>query len=528
MLDILIQHGLIIDGSGITGFVGDVGIKNGRIAVINPPHPTPAARVINAEGLIVTPGFIDVHRHADAAVFRPGFGEIELRQGITTIINGNCGLSIAPCSAARRGKILPYLQPVTGTLPPDAPPFENFSSYINTLKHRPLPLNIGSHIGNGTLRMAAMGFTSNKPSPNQIKDIQGFLLDALNAGAFGVSLGLIYAPECYYHPSDMIKVLQPISGTGIPLVTHLRGEGDTLLDSLEEAVTIAKTLHVPLHISHFKCVGRNNWHHMREKAFAYINSADIPITCDVYPWEAGATQLAQILPPQFLEGGMAQVIKRLQDPATRRQCRTAMETTQQGFENLVALIGWENIVISAAPHSPASVGKSIAAIAASQYTNPFDCAFDLLIQNNGNVSIINFIANRDDIDAILRRSDSCVISDALYADSGRSHPRVHGTFPLLFEEYVHNRKVLSLEEAIHKCTGKPADIFNIKQKGLIHQGYDADFVLFDASAIRNHATYTQPTNPPTGITHVIVNGTIAAENNILTHQQTGNIIVRTP
>jgi N-acyl-D-aspartate/D-glutamate deacylase len=530
MLDVLIRNGWVVDGSGSAGFTGDVAVKGGKITAVVPN----ATRIIDATGLVVAPGFIDAHRHADAAVFRPGFGEIELRQGITTIINGNCGLSIAPCPSVYRKDILAYLQPVTGTLPNGTPLFDIFSSYMNALGQQALPLNVGTHVGNGTLRMAAAGFAPDGLTAEQVKQIQVFLLDALDAGAFGVSLGLIYAPECYYRSSDIIKVLQPIAGTGVPLVAHVRGEGDTLLNALEEAVTIAKGLRTPLHISHFKCVGRFNWHHKRKAAFALLEKAKgelyaeagIGITCDAYPWEAGATQLMQILPPEFLQGGMEQIIKRLRDSHQRRQCRIDMETPQEGFESLVTLIGWENIIISAAPETPDIIGKTIAAISAEQGVDPFDCAFGLIDQNNGNVGIINFITHRDDIDAILRRADTCVVSDSLYADGGRPHPRVCGTFPLLFEEYVRNRQVLSLESAVHKCTGLPAGIFNIKHKGLIREGYDANLVIFDPNAITNHASYTHPVNPPSGIAYVIVNGNVACENGRITHSRAGNVIKR--
>jgi len=315
--DLIIKNGIIIDGSGAKPFKANVAVKDGSIASFYADDE--AHQTIDAAGKIIAPGFIDIHRHCDAAVFRPNFGEIELRQGITTITNGNCGLSIAPL---RNKETLQYLQPITGSLPKHIN-FESFSEYLAAVDRQKLPLNFASHIGNGTLRMASTSFEATN---NNYKLIHHYLNDALDAGAFGVSMGLIYMPECLYNIDTAVQALQPIQGKNIPLVTHIRGEGDHLIQSLKEVITIAKRLESPLHISHLKCVGKRNWGHLLHEAIKLLEAAGV--TFDVYPWEAGSTQLVQVLPPEYLAGGLEQTVKRLQDTKLREKCKKIMETSQ--------------------------------------------------------------------------------------------------------------------------------------------------------------------------------------------------------
>ena len=530
MYDLIIKNGSIVDGSGGKAFIGDVAVKDGVIAQVAPGIVSEAAQTVDATGQVVAPGFIDIHRHCDAAVFRPGYGELELRQGITSSISGNCGLSIAPCPAKWRKEILQYLRPAMGSLP-DGIEFESFSEYFAALKKTKLPLNYGMLVGNGTLLMASRGFGTHALEEKDYKEIHRYLRDAVDAGAFGVSVGLVYVPEAIHDVNSLEKALDPIRNTDIPMITHVRGEGDLLVKSLEEVITVARRLRAPLHVSHFKCVGRRNWGHLLAKAIGLIEEAQadgVRITCDVYPWTAGSTLMVQLLPPSYSLDGLEQTVKYLKDPAKRKECREILEVPQSSFENLLYLVGWENIMVSAVqtPANKKYEGMRVTEIAQEKGMDPYECAFDLLVEENCNVSMVNFIACDEDIDTILQLPYCSIVSDAIYPDSGKPHPRQHGTFPKVLAEYVRERKVLSLEQAIHKFTGRPALDFHIPQKGFLKAGYDADIAIFNPDTVQTLANYVDSTVLGTGFSHVFVNGVLANSQDSFINSGAGKLLRR--
>ncbi|MDR1955782.1 MAG: amidohydrolase family protein [Treponema sp.] len=530
MLDTIIIKGRIVDGSGGAPYVADIGIQGGKIACIKTPGSLTGAHTIDAAYQYITPGFIDIHRHEDAVVFSPGYGEIQLRQGITSAVSGNCGLSIVPFPPPQRQAIASYLKPIIGILP-EGKEFETFSGYLSLLEQERLPLNVGMLIGNGTIRMAVQGFDQARLSPEAVRQAHSYLEDALQHGAFGVSMGLAYMPENCYDQEGLVEVLEPIRGSSVPLVTHIRGEGALLVDALKELITLAEALQVPLHISHYKCVGRRNWGHLLRKATEILDRArdrGIGITVDVYPWTAGATQLAQVLPPEYLEGGLEQAAYRLRDPVLRRQCAAILEQPQSRFENQIDLIGWENIMVSAVhtEQNQRFLGKRITEIAQERGCDPTDAAFDLLVEEAGDVSMVNFIACEADIMAILQYPYSVVVSDSIYPADGLPHPRQYGTFPKLLAEYTRDRHILSLPEAIHKITLGPAAVFSIPHKGRIAEGYDADLVIFDLERIENHASYREPRGLGTGLSYVLVNGVIANDHDTYLGTASGKILRR--
>ncbi|MDR0569000.1 MAG: amidohydrolase family protein [Spirochaetaceae bacterium] len=509
-----ILNGCIVDGGGGMPYISDVGVDKGKIVRIGKGQRIPARKELDASGKYVTPGFIDVHRHEDAAVFASGFGELQIRQGITAGINGNCGLSVAPFPRNRRAEIARYLKPIIGNLPREAE-FDTFSEYLALVETRSLALNFGMLIGNGALRRAVKGFASGGLSPEEIRKAQGYLEDALESGAFGASLGLAYIPENLFDARECIELLAPLRGGGVLLTAHIRGEGDSLTASVEEAAGIAEGLSAPLHISHFKCIGQKNWGWLLEKALETLDCAKerIPrITFDVYPWTAGSTQLAQILPPALLEGGLEKTAERLKDPRVRKECKDILKTGQTRFDNLVELAGWENIMVSSVQteKNQRHIGKRISEIAAEQGADPFDAAFDLLAEEHGNVAMVDFIVCEQDIETIVRRPESLIVSDSTYPAGGRPHPRQYGTYTKFLSEYVRDRKILPLETAIRKITGGPAEVFSIPHKGFVKEGYDADLAVFDLAEIQNHATYLDPCQFGTGFAAVIVNGEIAS------------------
>ena len=525
MFDYILKNGAVLDGTGAPAFPADIGLRDGRIAAIGrlPNEGT----VLDLRGKTVAPGFIDIHRHGDAVAFRPGFGELELRQGLTTIINGNCGLSVAPVGAAHRTEILEYLTPITGTVPPEVP-LETMAQYLAALERQPLPVNVGMLVGAGVLRANAAGYGA------QLEDgdyaaIHRAMERALGDGAFGVSLGLGYAPECFYTTEDLIRALEPLRGGSIPLTVHMREEGSAVDVAVEEMLAVAAALCCPLHISHLKAMGKRNW---RRKIPAILRRLEqargegMDVTCDVYPYTAGSTQLLHIMPPELLAGGTDEICRRLLDPAARRALtRRLREDTD--FDNISMLVGWDNIYLSSlqCPEHRALIGKSVAQAAALRGQTPEDCVFDLLAQEHCRITMIDFITCEEDIAAILRAEYSSVISDSTYPTSGMPHPRLYGTFARVLERYV-GQRVLTLPEAVHKMTLAPAQALRLPHKGKLAVGFDADLVVFDPDTVRESGTYDDPVHFASGIETVFVGGVPALLDGHCTGRNTGCVLRR--
>ena len=450
MLDLLIRGGTVIDGTGAPGFSADVAIEGGVIAAVEPlPPDTPARRVIHAAGKLVTPGFIDIHRHADAAAFRPGFGELELRQGLTTIVNGNCGLSAAPFGPAHREEILAYLAPITGEAPPELET-ETLAGYFAS--QPPAPIHTGMLVGAG------------------------------------------------------------------------------VVDSVREMLTVARTLRIPLQISHLKAMGRDSWGKKIPQVLELLEEArqeGLDVGCDVYPYTAGSTQLLHILPPEFLAGGMEAVVRRLSDPAARRELAQRIQSGA-GFDDIAKLAGWDGIYLTSlhCPEDHPYLGKSLAEIAAMTGQDPLTCCCDLLVRERGEITMIDFMASEEDITAILQSPLSHLISDATYPTEGMPHPRVYGTFPRLLQHFVREKGVLTWEQAIHKMTGRPAQRLRLAGKGVLAAGMDADLCAFDPEALRETGTYQEPCRMAAGMDTVLAAGVPVLEQGVLTGARPGRIIRR--
>ena len=366
IFDWILRGGTVIDGSGKEGFLADVGILDGKIAAVGDLSGAQAKSTLDVTGRLVTPGFIDIHRHADAALFREGFGDAELFQGLTTIVNGNCGLSIAPSGGAFQTDIFDYLTSVTGR-PEEQMRTESMGSYLQAVKEQRLAVNIGMLTGGGTMRAQAAGFGVQRLDDVHYRRIHAAIEQALADGALGVSLGLGYAPECFYTTEELIRALAPLQNSGIPITVHMRQEGSGVEAALEEMIAVGKALRTPVEISHLKSIGKENWHRstpnmLRRMARARENGVEI--FCDAYPYTAGSTQLIHILPPECQEGGLDALSENLRKPSFRAQIRRRMETGSD-FENISLLVGWENIVASSVtrPENKIFEGKSIAEIA---------------------------------------------------------------------------------------------------------------------------------------------------------------------
>lgn len=529
MLDTKIINAEIADGSGKAVYRADVGLLDGRIAAIGTLKETEARESIDAAGRTLTPGFIDIHRHADAALFRPEFGEAELFQGLTTVINGNCGLSAAPVGGPFAEDTCRYLSPITGVLPKELR-FSDLNGYLRSAQAQRLPLHAGMLVGMGTLRAGCAGFGEGPLTGQQLRAIQKKLEESLGDGAMGVSLGLGYAPESFSTPEELLRLLEPLRGSGTVVSVHMRQEGDGVEEALEEMLHLARALRIPVEISHLKAIGRRNWRSavprmLRAIADARAEGADV--TCDVYPYPAGSTQLIHVLPPEFHSGGTAALTARLRDPDTRAAIRRRMETGQD-FENITLLVGFENVRATnlQTPEYAPFEGCSLAEVAAAQGKDPFDALFDLLAAGDCAPGMIDFITDDEDIAEILRSDFSCAISDAIYPTSGLVHPRVYGMTAHLLEHFVREKAVLTLPEAVNRLTLRPAERYGLASKGRIAVGADADLCLFDPARIRETATYTDPRQTVQGMDYVFVGGQAALAEGRLTGVRGGEVLRR--
>ena len=446
MLDWLIRGAQVLDGTGADAFPADVGIKDGTIAAVGRLTDADAAHVLDAQGRTLTPGFLDIHRHTDAALFRPNFGRAELAQGLTTLVGGNCGMSLAP----------------------------------------------------------------------------------LADGAVGVSLGLGYAPECFYTTEGLIRALEPLRGGRLPITVHMRQEGDGVVDALREMLTVARELRCPVEISHLKGIGRRNWGRAVPEMLRLLENAraeGLDVACDVYPYSAGSTQLIHVLPPEFQKGGLDALTAALRDPTARAAMRGRMETGSD-FENITHLVGFENVVpisLHTEEYKPFE-GKSLAEIADTLGKAPYDALFDLLAAERCEAGMIDFIAAEEDIEAILRAPFSVPISDATYPVEGLCHPRVYGSAARFLAHYVRERGILTLPQAVHKLTMQSADRLGLSRKGRIAVGADADLCLFSPENIRENGAYTAPRQLASGMDAVFVAGVPEIMDGQFTGETRGRVL----
>jgi len=513
-MDILIKRAKIVDGTGELCYQGDIGIKDDKIVEIGTINKE-AKKIIDAGGRIVCPGFIDIHGHADLQILRDKTGQIKLRQGVTTEFIGNCGFSVAPLSVQYEKLLRDYCSPVMGDYQGSFQ-WKSYEEYVQYLKQQSLSHNIGLLVGNGTLRIAVKGFENGPLSDEEMSLVKKHLANALEAGAVGLSIGLMYSPENYYTTEELIEICKIVNKYDGILVTHIRGEGNSLIKSIKEVIQIAKESDVPLHISHLKAAGKNNWQVALDQVFEIIETeraSGLDITFDAYPYNAGSTTIASLLPPSVTVGGIDKAIQRMNDKETREKIVKELKEDADTWDNIVYQTGWQSVLISSvkSEKNKKIIGKTIQELAIEYNKEPEDIVIDLVIQEQGNVGIVIFHMSEDDVKRVIKSKYSVIISDSLYDISGNPHPRLYNSFPKILCKYVKEEKLLSLEEAIKKMTYSPAKLFGVDRRGKIEVGYYADICIIDMDRLKDNSDYINPAKYPEGIDVVIVNGKVAIE-----------------
>ena len=527
MLDLIIKNGRVIDGTGNPWVYNDIGIKGDRIVQIGQVEGE-AVRIIDALNMVVAPGFIDMHSHSDLTRFDDPLGEIKLQQGVTTEVTGNCGLSPAPLSDGTAELLKSYGEPIIGRLRYDWN-WHTYGEYMNELSKQTFSCNIVPCIGSGSLRIAAKGFEKGQLCADEMDRVKHLLSEGLDAGAMGLSMGLMYAPECYYLKDELIEICTVAARYGILLTSHIRGEGASLVASVKEVVHIAESIGIPLNISHFKAAGVKNWGGVLEQAMGIIEdgrSRGIDITCDVYPYTAGSTSLPALLPPWAQEGGIAGTISRLKDKDIRGKIRSDLLQEHTYWDNSLLGSGWDRVYVSTANtgKNRSYIGKSMSEIAALSGKDPVDSALDLITEENGNIAVVIHQMSDEDVKKIIAWDKSIIVSDSLYAAGGNPHPRMYGAFPRLFGKYVREDRVLTIEKAVKKVTSLPAERFGINGRGLLKPDFIADITIFDPDSIKDTATYENPRQYPEGISYVIVGGQVTIEMGRHTGAKNGSVI----
>jgi N-acyl-D-amino-acid deacylase len=528
--DVLIRGGLLLDGTGAAGRLGDIAIRDGRIAAIGDELRGEAAKVIDARGLAVAPGFIDIKTHSDFTLPINPRAESKVRQGVTTEIIGHCGFSVAPVPAGKVDLLRDYLSPSAPWLP-----FREttFSDYLDTFPAT--AVNAGMLIGHNTLRLMVMGMDERPPTPDELAAMIGLLEEALDAGALGLSSGLFTAPGSYAQPDEVIALCRVLKRCNAGYFTHLRDEANKVLEALEEAIDIAEKCGVHVEIVHFKCSGMDNWGKAARALdmIAQAKARGLDVDCDSYPYAAGSNPLKNLLPQWVQAGGVATMLQRLQLGETRERIRA--DIARDGLNNWGRIASWDCVQISVSPHLPQHAGRTIAALAAERGQDPIDVIADYLIEDRGSTRVLVTSISEDDIRDIVRSPMPLVGSDgncvATYGSvsQGMPHPRFYGTFPRIIGRYVRELGALPLELAVHKMTGASARALKFKDRGLLREGYRADATVFDPADFRDRATYADPHQYPSGSrTTVLVNGTLVVENSVHTGALPGKVLRRDP
>lgn len=523
MYDLLIKNGRIIDGSGAPWFRGDVGIREGKIVAVGKIRKSLGREVIDATGLVVSPGFIDIHTHSDLSLLVNGRGESKIRQGVTTEVTGNCGYSPAPVSDKNREELKEDLQEEYGL----ELSWSTFPEYIERLESSSFSVNIVPLVGHGALRAAVMGYEQRKPTHEELEEMKRVLNEAMEAGAFGFSSGLIYPPSSYAEVDELVELAKIAASNGGVYTTHMRYEGSRLIDGVREAIEVGERSGVPVEISHHKVTDRKSWG-LVAGSMAIMEEArkrGVDVTFDLYPYLATSTELTSIIPDWAHEGGIKKMLARFEETDTRKRILKEMVAVEEPQ-------GWENIVVSAVHNQENKdfEGMNLEEIGQELGMEPGQAVLELISREKGRVDMIRFAMCEDDVKRVLAHDLSMIGSDgsnrADYGilSNGKPHPRIFGTFPRVLGKYSREEGVISLEKAVNKMTGLPAWRFGLSSKGLIRVGMDADITIFDPERVIDRATFLDPFQYPEGIEKVIVAGRTVIDQGRHTGVMNGRVL----
>ena len=513
--DVVIHGARIIDGTGNPWYAGDIGIQGERIAAIGNLKDAQAKKTIDATGLVVSPGFIDMLGQSETALLIDNRSLSKLSQGITSEITGEGG-SIAPQNALTIAAAQPGLDPYHLKID-----WSTLEEYWQRLQKKGTPINIGTYVGAAQVREAVLGDVNRAPTAAELEKMKALVAQAMQQGALGLSTALIYPPGHYAKTEELIELAKVATQYGGIYASHMRSEGLNEVAAVREALRIGQEAHIPVEIFHLKVSGKSRAGGMIEIVRMIQEARDRgqDVTADMYPYLAGMTALASSLPPWVADGGLNKLLERLHDPAVRQRIKTEMSSTgERTWENLYLDSGGAPGVMVASvvnPELKKYTGKTVADIATEQNKEPLDALFDFIQADKGLSSALYFIASEQDLQTGLRQPWTSIGLDVgeLSLDGPlfepHTHPRAFGSMPRFLGHYVRDLQLMPLEQAIRKITSLPAQREHLAARGLVKEGFFADITIFDPNSIADRATYTQPAQQAEGVKYVLVNGQIA-------------------
>ena len=528
--DIIIRNGQIIDGTGSAAYAADLGIKDGHIAAIGKLEGAQAKRIIDAHGMVVAPGFIDMLGQSELTLLVDPRAPSKIFQGITTEITGE-GESVAPLD----DEMIKENQPGYDhyQLKVD---WRTFPEYFARLRKQGSGINLGTYVGAASVREMVLGYGDVAPTPEQLKQMQTLVADAMRAGALGVSTALHYPPAPYAKTDELIALAQTASQYGGIYATHMRSESNAEMAALDETFRIGREAHIPVEIFHLKAAGKQNWGKADQviQRIEQARAQGLDVTADTYAYTAWENGMAAFIPPWAHDGGNDKLIARLKDPATRAKIRKDMETpTDKWDDEWLAINGAEDIIITATsdPKLVSYEGKRMSEIAAAWHEDPIDAICDFLIKDKASTEVAVFGMAEPDVALIVQQPWVSVDNDASAASpegllgTEHPHPRAYGTFPRILAKYVREEHKLTLPDAIRKFTSLPAGKEHLKDRGALKPGMWADVVVFDPDTIHDAATYDDPNRFSVGMQYVLVNGVAVIDGGKMTGALPGQVLL---
>ncbi len=520
--DLVVRHGTIFDGSGSAPFEGDVGIVDGRIAAVGRALNGRGGDEIDARGLAVAPGFIDIHSHADGTLFEDPRAESVIRQGVTTVIVGQDGGSRGPSRDDPRASTQ-----VRRSLRAQGP-FASLGDFLASVDALPSAVNVASMVGLGTVRGIVIGDDDRRATPAEIARMRSLVSAAIQHGACGASSGLEYVPGAFATQEELAAVCEPLAAARLPYATHMRNEDDRLLESLDESIAVARGAGCPLQVSHLKTQGPRNWPKIGAALdrLEAARASGLDVAFDRYPYVAYQTGLTNLFPAWSRDGGTERFLARLRDAATASRIR------DEARAKVELIGGWDNVQITSVSNDAdrSAEGQRLGTWAKASDTDPYEAAVALLERSRGSVGMVGFAMSEDNIERFLAHPLAMVCSDGGAfategpARRGHPHPRSLGSFPRVLGHYVRERRVLPLEDAVRKMSAFPASRVRLTDRGLLREGFAADVVVFDPATVTDRATFAEPFRYADGIRAVIVNGIPALRDGERAERRTGRAL----
>jgi len=527
--DLVITNGRVIDGSGRAAYVADVGIKGDRIVKIGKVPSNAATRTIDARGLVVAPGFIDMLGQSETYLLIDPRAMSKVMMGVTTEITGE-GESIAPINERQIKEQEDFLRRFNLTVD-----WRTLDEYFKRLDKQGSGVNLGTFVGATQVREYVIGYYDRPPTPQELEQMKKLVADAMRDGALGLSTSLQYVPARFAKTDELVELAKVARQYGGIYATHQRSEANTIDASLDEVFEIAQKAQIPVEIWHLKTAYKKNWGRMTHVLDRIKQARDrgLDITADIYPYIAGSTALSACLPPWALEGGTDKMLARLRDPQMRQRLKTEISQEQTTWENIYLGSGGSGgVLIGSVVNRELEPlqGKRISEIAEQQKKDPLDAVFDLILADKGQTGAIYFMMSEDDMRAAMKAPfvSFCTDSGSRATDGplagSKSHPRGWGSYPRILGRYVRDEKLLTLEAAIQKMTGAPAARVGLNDRGLIKEGMFADVTIFDPTKVIDRATFESPNQYPTGIDYVLVNGKISVDKGQRTGALGGRVL----